>query len=54
LRRSEAAKLDPMHSVLALTTWGGTQITATRVVLAAVLELLLVAYLTWCAKFWGK
>ena len=40
--------------MLALTVWGGTQITTLRVVLAGVLDAALVAYLIWAARQIGR
>jgi hypothetical protein len=40
--------------VLAVTVWGGTQITTVRIVLAVVLEAALVAYLIWAARQIGR
>jgi hypothetical protein len=34
--------------------WGGTQITWLRVSVAAVAELLLIAYVVWAARFLGR
>jgi hypothetical protein len=39
---------------LATVYWGGTQITPLRLLLAIAADTALVAYLAWCAKFWGK
>jgi len=40
--------------VLALTVWGGTQITTLRIVLAVLLEAALVAYVAWAARQIGR
>jgi hypothetical protein len=40
--------------VLALTVWGGTQITTLRIVLAVVLDAAIVAYLVWAARQIGR
>jgi hypothetical protein len=37
-----------------LTVWGGTQITATRIVLSVVAELLVVAYLVYALRLFGR
>jgi hypothetical protein len=34
--------------------WGGTQITWLRVAIAALAELLLIAYVVWAARFLGR
>jgi hypothetical protein len=34
--------------------WGGTQITWTRVVLAVVVQSLLITYLLWAMRFYGR
>jgi hypothetical protein len=34
--------------------WGGTQITWTRVALAVVAQLALIAYVIWAARFFGR
>jgi hypothetical protein len=37
-----------------LTVWGGTQITTTRIVLSVVAELLVVAYLVYALRLFGR
>jgi hypothetical protein len=34
--------------------WGGTQITWTRVVLAVVVQAVLITYLVWAMRFYGR
>jgi hypothetical protein len=40
--------------VIAVTVWGGTQLTTLRVVGAVVLELAILAYLWWAARQIGR
>jgi hypothetical protein len=37
-----------------LTVWGGTQITTTRIVFSVVAELLVVAYLVYALRLFGR
>jgi hypothetical protein len=37
-----------------LTVWGGTQITTTRIMLSVVAELLVVAYLVYALRLFGR
>jgi hypothetical protein len=37
-----------------LTVWGGTQITTTRIVLSVVAELLVIAYLVYALRLFGR
>jgi len=37
-----------------LTVWGGTQITTTRIALSVVAEILVIAYLTFALRLFGR
>ena len=43
-----------LSGMLAVTVWGGTQITTLRIAIAAVLELALLAYLAWAFRQIGR
>jgi len=34
--------------------WGGTEITTTRIVLAAIAELLVITYILWALRLFGR
>jgi len=43
-----------LSSMLAVTVWGGTQITTLRIAIAVGLELALLAYLAWAFRQIGR
>jgi hypothetical protein len=43
-----------MAAVLAAIYWGGAQITTLRIVISALVDLAIVAYVVWCLRLGGR
>jgi hypothetical protein len=43
-----------MPAALATVYWGGAQITTLRIVIAALVDVAIVAYVVWCLRLGGR